>query len=309
MWPLKLKPVTRAAKTPDRAPPSGRLLLCLFLTACGGSDPSPSGADLQAAALHIRISPVYDYAWLDRNQSGQPDQFKPLHEREKLYEDLTSKPLDLLLLRGLGHSETIEHLQQALAARGARFEHTLYLPGPDRYRGIGFLSQNPLDETLDLSTQIFRIRSQTHQPFAGAVRIGNLWIWNAKAPPPDFDYEQRRNEARLLSQAIRAQKAEGREVLLSLHSREEPGSPMLRMISETGLKEIQAADERGDRWTFRDPDHINYRRDQWLFASPLVAAGIGSAQVIDTPALRIAGPFRHQFLTLAVSGNTLQSFR
>lgn len=309
MWPLKLKPVIHAAKRPDGSPPAGRLLLCLFLSACGGSAPSPSEAGGEAASLRIRISPVDDYAWLDRNQSGQPDQFKPADERKNLYEDLTAQPPDLLLLRGLGHPETLEHLQQALETRGARLEHSLYLPGPDRYRGIGFLSQNPFDETLDLSTQIFRIRGRTHQPFAGAVRIGNLWIWNAKAPPPDFDYEQRRNEARLLSQAIRAQQAEGREVLLSLHSREEPGSPMLRMISETGLEEIQAADERGDRWTFRDPDHTNYRRDQWLFASPRIAASIGSAQVIDTPALRIAGPFRHQVLTLAVSGNTPQSVR
>ncbi|MCC5842647.1 MAG: endonuclease/exonuclease/phosphatase family protein [Verrucomicrobia bacterium] len=272
------------------------MLLSLLTAACGSnsSAPGPSG-------LTVRVAPLHDYAWLDRNESGQPDQFKPESEREALYTDLTARPADLLVLRGLGHPETLDHLQEALAGRAAAYEYAVYLPGPDRYHGIGFLSRRPFNETLDLSLQTFRIRDQLHQPFAGAVRFGNLWIWNARAPSPSNDYEQRRNEARLLSQAIRAQLAEGRDVLLSLHSREDPGTPMLRMIEDTGLLEISAADDRADRWTFRDPGHINYRRDQWLFASPGLDRRIDAARVLDTPDLRAAGPFRHQELTLPLS--------
>jgi hypothetical protein len=296
MWPPKLKPVTNAPKKNSRAALAGLLLLSLLTAACGSgsSAPEPSG-------LSVRVAPLHDYAWLDRDASGQPDQFKPESEREALYTDLTARPAGLIVLRGLGHAQTLDHLKDALAGRAAAYEYAVYLPGPDRYRGIGFLSRRPFDETLDLSTQTFRIRNQTHQPFAGAVRFGNLWIWNASAPSPSHDYEQRRNEARLLSQTIRAQLTEGREVLLSLHSREEPGTPMLRMIEDTGLTEVPAADDRADRWTFRDPGHISYRRDQWLFASPELEKRIDSAQVLDTPGLRAAGPFRHQELILPLS--------
>lgn len=298
MWPPKSKPATSAPKNSKFLP---GLLLPLLLTAACGPGAKEVPADSASPALSVRVAPLHDYAWTDREGIGQPDRFKPEAEREALYDDLTARPADLLVLRGLGHPETLEHLRAALADRGLAFEYALYLPGPDRYRGAGFLSRTPFDEILDLSAQTFRIRGEQHQPFAGAVRFGALWVWNAHAPSPLQDYERRRNEARLLSQALRQQLADGHDVLLSLHSREDPGTPMLRMIEDTGLLELPAADDRSDRWTFRDPGHIHYHRDQWLFASPGLAPRLAPARVLDSPELRAAGPFRHQTLTLPLS--------
>lgn len=298
MWPPKLKPDTSSPKRSNLRGTALLLLSCVFSAACG---PAPEAHQSGGPLLRIRVAPLHDYAFLDREARGQPDTFKPEPERLALYADLAARPADLLILRGLGHADTLNRLREGLALEGTDYPHALYLPGPDRYRGSGFFSRVPFEETLDLGQHSFRIRGHIHQPFAGAVRIGNIWIWNAQAPSPAMDYEQRRQEARLLSQALRAQLAEGREVLLSLHSREDPGSPMLRMIQETGLRELPAADDRANRWTFRDPYRIDYRRDQWLFASADLAESLGTVHIADTPALRTAGPFRHQEFSLPLS--------
>lgn len=296
MSPPKLKPATNAPKkTSSKLPrPRARLLLLLLLpAACGPDSPGPAP---EPEPLTLRVAPLHDYAWLDRNGTGQPDQFKPGPETDALHADLASTPAHILILRGLGDPSTLPRLQQALPP-GA-YPHALYLPGPTRYRGIGFLSQIPPHETLDLSPRTFRIRDRTHQPFAGAIRLHTLWIWNARAPAPEADYEQRRNEARLLSQALRDQLALNQHILLSLHSREDPDSPMIRMIRDTGLLELPVPDDRGDHWTSHDPAHTHYRRDQWIFISPSLAPRITHARIRDTPALRTAGPLRHQLLTL-----------
>jgi hypothetical protein len=299
MWPRKLKTDTSA---PNRNNFRSAVLLLLGLLGVSCS-PGPSGAsgNGNSDAITLRVAPLYDYAWLDRSGSGQPDRFKPESERLALYSGLSARPADVLMLRGLGHAATLDHLNQSLSNKGLQYTSILYLPGPDRYHGIGILSRRPFEETLDLSPQTFRIRDEIHRPHAGAVRFGRTWIWNANAPSPTREYEQRRNEARLLSQTLRDQINEGYDVLLSLHSREEPDTPMLRMIEEAGLVELPAADDRSDRWTHRDPDRIAYRRDQWLFASPALAEQLGTVRILDTPDLRTAGPFRHQEILLSLS--------
>jgi hypothetical protein len=138
----------------------------------------------------------------------------------------------------------------------------------------------------------------------GSVRVRdsadrNLLLVNAQFPEPDAPYERRRNEARLLMQALRDPVADGEDVLLSLHSREDPGSPMMRMLTEIGLVRLLPADTRGDHWTHRDPEGVVYRQDQWLFASPALAERLDPpGRVLDSPDLRAAGPFRHQLLEI-----------
>jgi hypothetical protein len=62
---------------------------------------------------------------------------------------------------------------------------------------------------------------------------------------------------------------------------------------------LQPEDARGDHWTHRDPEGIMYLQDQWLFASPALADTLKThGQVLDSPDLRTAGPYRHQLLSL-----------
>ncbi|MGA0368674.1 MAG: hypothetical protein ACO3N7_04405 [Kiritimatiellia bacterium] len=75
-------------------------------------------------------------------------------------------------------------------------------------------------------------------------------------------------------------------------------SPMLRMLEETGLQRLLIRDGRGDSWTHRDPDGILYRQDQWIFVTPALHARLSGAEVMDSEAIRAAGPYRHQQLRL-----------
>ena len=272
----------------------------LFPLGCGRNaravpDPPPPFT-IQAAHLH-------DYAWRDRDRNGQPDNLKPADEREALLQGILAAAPDTLVLRGLGSETAFLHLQNSLHEKGHEMPHAHYIHGPTVYAGIGILTTTPPLEIQSLSNLRFTVRGRSHQPLAGGVKIKTpdnleLWIWNAELSDPSVAYERRRNEARLLTQALRPLVLDGQQILLSLHSREDPDSPMLRMIRDAGLQRVTPTDDHGDSWTHRDPNGFTYRMDQWIFATEALRAQIETARVLDSPEIRLAGPFRHQVLTL-----------
>lgn len=268
----------------------------LGLWACS---PAPD-ATPAAAALHIRIAPLHDYAWRDRRGTGQPVDMKPAAEREALIRALVDGNEDLVVVRGLGSEAALQHLCDALNAAGCSYQ-PLYFPGPTVYQGLGLLFRDlALSPLSALNPTPYRIEEREYLPLFGGVKVPRpdkppLWLVNARLPDPDAPYERRRNEARLLMQALREPVQQGQPVLLSIHSREEIDSPMMRMLTDTGLQRLPATDPRGDQWTHRDPEGVVYRQDQWLFASPaLIDQMTTDAEVLDTPDLRTAGPYRHQ---------------
>lgn len=249
------------------------------------------------AVLRVRAAHLTDYAWQDRDGSGQPDQFKDAEEVAALMRDLTEHPAEVMLLRGLGSESALARLREHLSVAGLDLK-AVYVPGPTVYAGIGFLSQREPEELRLLTDQSFRIRDQSFQPLAGGIRVDGVWFWNAEMAEPDRNYERRRNEARILAQNLRPLVEAGEAVLLSVHGREEADSPMIRLLEEAGLQRIAAVDAQGDGWTFRDPDGVNYRMDQWLFGSSTLLERMESATVADRPDLRKAGRFRHQEIQL-----------
>lgn len=293
-----MKPVTHAKRNRRTLKSALALLFCLQALSC--RQESGQKTDL---TLTLRVANLQDYAWQDRHHSGQPTDMKPEAERQALLRELSALPADLLVLRGLGSEAALGHLHQALEKQDLVYPHLFYVPGPSVYAGLAFLSKVPLTETSELSDQRYRIKDQTFQPLAGCVMISTprfprLWIWNSQAPDPEASYEQRRNDARILATAIKAQLENGDAVLLSLHSREAPDSPMFRLLEESGLQRLIPEDRNGDSWTFRDPEGVLYRQDQWLFASPTLAAALPQTAVYDSPDIRQAGAYRHQGLQL-----------
>lgn len=299
MWRKKLKPVTPAKRSRATLKLCCGLILCLPALSCR-QEMRPSESD----ALRIRLAHLQDYAWQDRRQSGQPVEMKPEAEREALLRELHTDPAQILLCRGLGSEAALAHLQAALRDQDLNYPHRFYVPGSTVYAGLAFLSQTPFIGELDLGDQRYRIKDREYQPWSGAVLIQTpsfprMWLWNSQAPEPDQAYERRRNDARILATAIRDQINAGDAVLLSLHSREAMDSPMFRMLEEAGLQRLIPEDRNGDSWTFRDPEGVLYRQDQWLFASLNLAKVISDAPVVyDSPDLRRAGPYRHQGLSL-----------
>lgn len=252
--------------------------------------------------MTLRIAHLTDYAWQDRHQTGQPVDFKPEQECEALYQSLREEQTDHLIVRGIGSRAAFDKLEQQLTGEDD-VRRTLYLPGPDAYSGLAFFttpSEPPTkdQESINLSDRSYDVKGRTYAPLAGGVYTSGFWIWNAVWPAPSENYERRRNEARLLTQALRPLIQAGEDVLVSLHSQENPDSPMFRMLEEVGLVQVIAADEQGDRWTHRDPEGVTYRQDQWIFATPALAARL-EGRILDTPDLRLAGEYRHQLLTLA----------
>lgn len=319
MWPKKLKPATSGNRTkrPEASSLCTRPLrprqwgwlslrwvgLWVLLSACGGDPSGRPDPAAGSAVMQVRVAHLTDYAWQDRDGNGQPDNLKPEAERAALVTALLHDEAEVLVLRGLGSAAALEHLAAALTASGGGYAHTMYIPGTTRYAGLGILSRAVPTAAEDLAAQSYRVRNRVFHPKAGGVRISgaeDLWIWNAALPEAEAGYERRRNEARLLAQVLRPLVDEGAAVLLTLHSREELDSPLLRMFVEAGMVRVVPVDAYGDSWTYRDPDGFSYRMDQWVFASPSMAARIEAAQVLDGPEIRKAGSFRHQELRIRV---------
>jgi len=295
MWQRKSKPVTPATRKKKRTNLFSLLVCALLLPACSREQPSadPLGTEL-------RVAHLTDLAWQDRNQSGQPTEFMPGERFDAVLEDLNRVPADVLILRGIGSRASLQKLQQELQARYQLNMHPTYIPGPTPYEGIGFLTRSAPKETVSLSGQSYEVEGHQYHPMAGGIRMltgdePGTWIWNATLPEPEADYELRRNEARLLSQAVRPYLESDLPLLLSVHCREDMDSPMIRMLTDTGLVQLVAEDEKGDRWTHRDPEGRIYQLDQLLFASPALIRDLPRPpRLHEHPALRLAGEFRHQ---------------
>ena len=311
MWQQKSRRATNASRNRKKAEaalfPLVVVLTAVLIAGCGpapGDDAAPAGDN----TLGIRVAPLTDYAWLDRDGNGQPDNPKPAGEREALVRGLGAPPADILVLRGLGSAAALDHLRESLAAARTNYPHAVYVPGPTVYAGIGFLSKREPLETRMLSDQTFRVRDREFQPLAGGIRVatgaGDLWVWNAEAPSPASPYERRRNDARLLAQALRPLPANGTRVLLSLHSREDPDSPMMRGLLDIGLERLTPLDDRGDSWTHRDPDGVNYRMDQWLFLGGHAGGEPPGLMLLDSPDIRAAGQYRHQRVEVSLQEHT-----
>lgn len=228
----------------------------------------------------------------------------PQERYEALLNDLTATLSDILVLRGLGSRAALDKLQVDLSQTSGQDFTSTYIADDTPYAGLGFLTRRPPLEKNSLSSERYEVEGETYQPLAGGIRISHpgqtdVWIWNAALPEAEADYEKRRNESRLLSQALRPHLAKGDALLLSLHCREDPESPMIRMLTEIGLRQIYAEDHTGDRWTHRDPQGRVYLLDQLLFASPALLDLLDEQpRIHSTPALRQAGEFRHQRLQL-----------
>lgn len=297
MWRRKLKRVTPEKRKHRKHKPSAFLILLLLaLPGCNRESQRSESVD----AVSLRIAPLGDYAWMDRQQTGQPVDMKPEVERDALLRELTASPADILLLRGLGSRASLRHLQQELRDVGVDYPEYLYIQGNTPFEGIGFLHKYTIKQSVDLSGQRYRIREREYHPLAGGILLSTpthprLWIWNSRPPEPEQSYERRRNDSRIIAQTLRPLIANGDQVLLSMHSREDVNSPMFRLLEEAGLRRVLPVDERGDSWTHRDPEGILYRQDQWLFATPALWEFLqGKAKVFDSMDLRSAGHFRHQ---------------
>lgn len=279
-------------------PKRGFLFLLGGLLAGCGSSSLPSSAPDSAT---VRIAHLTDYAWQDRNRTGQPVDFKPEAECLALYQSLQSPQTEHLLVRGIGSQAAFAHLTEKLTSEHPSWEG-IYFPGPTPYEGLGFFLQKPQvpaqnQVSINLSEERYVVQGRTYAPLAAGCFTGDYWLWNVVWPEPSANYERRRNEARLLVQALRPILQAGEEIILSLHSREHPDSPMFRMLEDVGLVHVRAEDDTGDQWTYRDPEGIRYRKDQWVFATPELAKTL-TGRILDSPAIREAGDYRHQTLTL-----------
>ncbi len=307
MFRRRSKRDTRRTRSRSRAEPAcrltGVLALCV-LTACDSGeqpDPPPTG-------LRLRVAHLSDYLWTDRDGDRQPDEFKPAAECAALLRELSRHPADVWVIRGIGSSNSLQRLHGELSAEADVSMQCFYAPGETVFHGVGFLSTVPFEHTRELSHLRFTVRDLPGQPLAGAVRIRHpdldpFWLWNVEWPGPEADYERRRNEARQLVQVVKRQLRAGEPLLISLHNREEDNSPMTRMLREAGLHQVRVTDDRGDAWTHRSPGGTRFRRDQELWASTPLPFRIAEARILDSPDLRTAGEFRHQWLRLLPADN------
>lgn len=263
-------------------------LSTLLFCACSKSGaPAPQSKEPAAASTRLLVWNLHDYAWRDRDQGGQPDDPKPENERHAIQQVLQDQQPKMILLRGLGSSNSVEMLR---AETGENWQATV-LPEAGNFQSSAFLSQEVPERVRSHTDLSYKTGGTSWQTRVHEIRIDGLQLWLARISAPDErSYEARRNEARIIAKRIKDRREDGLPQLLFLSMEDPLNSPMARYFRDAGLYQLPAEDAQGDHWTHHAQANGIYRSLLTVWFSN--EAFPGDLHIPDSPAVRTVGPHR-----------------
>lgn len=231
------------------------------------------------------------FAYADRNQDGQADDFKPEAEIEAIVSIIARNNPDILALQEIGSSNAMAMLQTRLAGQGCAFSDADFLMPPDGSPGLGILSKRSITSRDPITNAHYTIQNQSYPASRGfqqvdiaaaggkTVRIINVHL-KSKEFHPAGQTEMRRNEARLLAAHIRSRRSDTNitSIIACGDFGDGPASATLRsLIGEPskGLIMLNLADPQGDAWTSLDRTQSTWSRQHYFLIDP------ESAQFVD----------------------------
>lgn len=237
-------------------------LLATLLTGCGNV-PKDSTPANNAKGWSLIAWDLEDFAWMDRDDGGQPDDMVNSNRLHAIGRELSAGH-DVLVLRGLGSKAAGVLLTEQLDTNHGLF----YIPATHAHQGIAILSNRSWKNPQVHSNLSYRVNGQMRRVVAGSVSVQGVRIWNAMISHPDeAGYEVRRNECRLIAQSIRKELQEGHSIILSVELHDDRSSPMFRSIEQSGLKLLKPLDPQGDCWTCQLADGHRYAMNQTIWVS------------------------------------------
>lgn len=293
---------------------AGRLLLAALALAC-------VAAPAASAALSIATFNVENYTLADRLVDGSYRVAYPKPEREKaaLRRVIRALNADILALQEMGPDPFLRELQSDLCREGTVYAHGAVVDAADPDRHVAILSRYPFARLTRHASLPIKVlgreevvkRGVLEAAFATSGGELALFIVHLKS---------RRTETREdpASATQREREAEAvRDLILRLFPRpassrfivcgdfnDTRGSRPVRSLLRRGQVAIgnlvDAADTRGESWTYRFGREDTYSRIDYFVASAALAPFVAGARIADDPDAAIASDHRPVLLSLGL---------
>lgn len=282
-------------------------------------------AALGAETLTVATYNVQNYNLTDRRLGGfRPDYPKPEAEKAALRAVIAALDADVIALQEIGGESFLRELRRDLASEGVAYPHLAAMMAADEQRGLGVISRVPLGVVTghrDLlakrrgTEEVVPVRRglmEVEVPVAGGAVT--LFVVHLKSRITEFKDDPAAQEQRVAeAQAVRnrvlerfPEPATARFVILG-DCNDTPGSRALGALEARGKTRIaywvDAADERGHRWTHVFARPAVYSRFDHALVSPGLWDGVSDAveaRIVGEPWETVARASDHRPLVVTV---------
>lgn len=241
--------------------------------------PPPAADEFTVMSYNLRM-----FRYLDRDEDGQEDDFKPEEEIVPLLEIIRHASPDILAIQELGDAGSMETLRERLRSVGADYPYHDHVVGDGNHVSLGLLSRFPIVAREPITNLTYTIQDQTFPVLRGfqtvdletsgglRIRVVNVHL-KSKMFHEAGQTEMRRNEARLLATQLRRMAKADPALHLVVCGDFNDGynsAAMRELLNQENLaiEDLRLTDPQGDRWTHYFRRDQTYARIDYILVNP-----------------------------------------
>jgi endonuclease/exonuclease/phosphatase family metal-dependent hydrolase len=226
---------------------------------------------------------VRQYAMMDRDGGGEPDDPKPAAECDAVVALIAQAKPDVLSIQEMGSEEIFDQFREALRAAGLDYPYAELLQRGQFEINLAVLSHFPIVSVQHHTNDLYSISAAKIPVARGfldvTIQVNPQYQFRlmgahlkSKVHSPLGQTEMRRNEARLLNKHVRAILDEDPEVNLLVvgdMNDDYNSAPLREVGGRRGgeLTDLRPVDSEGDVWTYFMTSKDQYSRLDYLFVS------------------------------------------
>ena len=283
----------------------------------------------RAETLTVATYNIENYVAAGRRVDGtyRPDYPKPEAAKQALRTVIRALEADVLALQEIGPAGYLEELRRDLRAEGLDYPHVALGEAADAERHVAVLSRRPFRRVAAHASLDFRYFDGREKVKRGLLEVavdmadGELALFvvhlksrlTERADDPE-SARRRAGEAEAIRDFIlrRFPDPSAARFLLVGDCNDTAGSRPVRLLTQRGgnpvARAVEAADPRGDTWTYAYRRDGSYLRFDFVLVSPALwpAVADGAGQVYDGPGVREASDHRPVLVRLALGGKPVR---
>jgi endonuclease/exonuclease/phosphatase family metal-dependent hydrolase len=226
---------------------------------------------------------LHQYALVDRDGGGKPDDPKPENERRAAITLITKERPDVLAVQEMGDAAVFARFRDDLRAAGLNYPYSELLQRGRAEMNLAVLSRFPIAAVQHRTNDWYSIGETRMPVLRGFIDVDiqvnpeyRFRLLTAHLKSKVYhslgQTEMRRNEARLLNKAVREILDKNPDINLLVagdFNDDYNSAPVREVCGRRGgeMTDLRPADSAGDVWTYFYPAVDGYSRFDYFFAS------------------------------------------